>query len=108
MLETTKYKLATMYEKHPQRGSDGLMHELDDITKISIEQGPRVGDLLRQQLPIGLQRALRQRVGPQITSFTFEPWSLAWEQTRSILPKAVQAPDQPAGFAESPSWPTIP
>jgi hypothetical protein len=39
MLETTQYKLATMYEKHPQRGSDGLMHDLDDITKISIGQG---------------------------------------------------------------------
>jgi hypothetical protein len=37
MLETTQYKLATMYEKHAQRGTDGLLHELDDITKISIE-----------------------------------------------------------------------
>jgi predicted O-methyltransferase YrrM len=45
MLETTQYKLATMYEKHPQRGSDGLMHELDDITKISIEQGHLLAEL---------------------------------------------------------------
>jgi len=39
MLEPTMQKLATMYEKHPQRGSDGLLHELDSMTKISIEQG---------------------------------------------------------------------
>jgi predicted O-methyltransferase YrrM len=45
MLETTKYKLATMYEKHPQRDSDGLLHELDDITKISIEQGHLLAQL---------------------------------------------------------------
>ena len=45
MLETTQYKLATMYEKHPQCGSDGLLHELDDITKISIEQGHLLAQL---------------------------------------------------------------
>jgi predicted O-methyltransferase YrrM len=45
MLETTQYKLATMYEKHPQRGSDGLLHELDDITKISIKQGHLLAQL---------------------------------------------------------------
>ena len=45
MLETTQYKLATMYEKHPQRGSDGLMHDLDDITRISIEQGHLLAEL---------------------------------------------------------------
>ena len=45
MPETTKYKLATMYEKHPQHGSDGLLHELDNITKISIEQGHLLAQL---------------------------------------------------------------
>ncbi len=45
MLETTQYKLATMYERHPQCGSDGLLHELDDITKISIEQGHLLAQL---------------------------------------------------------------
>jgi predicted O-methyltransferase YrrM len=39
MLETTMYKLATMY------GSDGLLHELDNITKISIEQGHLLAQL---------------------------------------------------------------
>src|SRR6478672_3096648 len=38
MLEPTMQKLATMYEKHPQRGSDGLLHELDSMTKIRSEQ----------------------------------------------------------------------
>jgi predicted O-methyltransferase YrrM len=45
MLEPTKYKLATMYEKHTQRGTDGLLHKLDDITKISIEQGHLLAQL---------------------------------------------------------------
>ena len=45
MLETTKYKLTTMYEKRPQRGGDGLLHELDSITKISIEQGHLLAEL---------------------------------------------------------------
>ena len=45
MLETTQYKLATMYERHTQRGTDGLLHELDDITKISIEQGHLLAEL---------------------------------------------------------------
>jgi predicted O-methyltransferase YrrM len=39
MLDTTMHKLATMYENHPQPGSDGLLHEMDKITRISIEQG---------------------------------------------------------------------
>jgi predicted O-methyltransferase YrrM len=39
MLDATMQKLAAMYEKHPQRGTDGQMHEMDPITRISIEQG---------------------------------------------------------------------
>jgi predicted O-methyltransferase YrrM len=39
MLDTTMYKLATMYENHPQKGSDGTLHTMDTITRISIEQG---------------------------------------------------------------------
>jgi predicted O-methyltransferase YrrM len=57
MLEPTMQKLATMYEKHPQRGSDGLLHELDSMTKISIEQG---------HLLAGLHAAIKPKLSVEI------------------------------------------
>jgi len=57
MLEPTMQKLATMYEKHPQRGSDGLLHELDSMTKISIEQG---------HLLAGLHAAIKPKLSIEI------------------------------------------
>ncbi len=39
MLETTKYKLASMYGNQPQLGADGTPYQLDANTRISMEQG---------------------------------------------------------------------
>ncbi len=39
MLDITTRKLATMYENYPQMGTDGHLHQMDSVTRISIEQG---------------------------------------------------------------------
>jgi len=51
------HKLATMYENHPQRGTDGLLHEMDRITRISIEQG---------HLLAGLHAAVKPKLSIEI------------------------------------------
>jgi predicted O-methyltransferase YrrM len=45
------HKLATMYENHPQRGTDGLMHQMDTLTRISIPQGHLLAALYAEIRP---------------------------------------------------------
>jgi predicted O-methyltransferase YrrM len=51
MLDSTMHKLATMYENHPQRGTDGLMHQMDTLTRISIPQGHLLAGLYAEIKP---------------------------------------------------------
>jgi predicted O-methyltransferase YrrM len=40
-----------MYENHPQRGTDGLMHQMDTTTRISIPQGQLLAALYAEIRP---------------------------------------------------------